>query len=78
MHELKPFLNDPNISQAVIVADIMRDDFPTLSVEQDLTQALQGFAKFDGERIPVINNDQDRTLLGFISKTDLLLTLSAK
>ncbi|MDR0534587.1 MAG: ClcB-like voltage-gated chloride channel protein [Verrucomicrobiales bacterium] len=78
LHEMKPFLNDPNISQAVIVADIMRDDFPTLKVDQDLTQALQGFAKFDGERIPVINNDLDRTLLGFVSKTDLLLTLSAK
>ena len=56
----------------------MRDDFPTLTTDQNLTQALQSFTEYQSERIPVINNPQERTLLGFISKTDLLLTLSAK
>jgi CIC family chloride channel protein len=78
LHELKPFLNNPDLSQTVIVADIMRDDFPTLTADQNLTQALQTFTECQAERIPVVGDPRDRHLLGFISKTDLLLTLSAK
>ncbi|MDR1145692.1 MAG: ClcB-like voltage-gated chloride channel protein [Verrucomicrobiales bacterium] len=76
LHEMKPFLNDPNIAQAVIAADLMRDDFPTLTAEQSLAQALQCFSTADVERVPVL--DDERRLLGHISKTDLLLTMAGQ
>ncbi|MDR1190568.1 MAG: ClcB-like voltage-gated chloride channel protein [Verrucomicrobiales bacterium] len=74
LHELKPFLNDSNITQAVIAADIMRDDFPALTLAQTLTEALHVFSTVSTERIPVV--EPGRRLLGYISKTDLLLTLA--
>jgi CIC family chloride channel protein len=76
LHEMKPYLNDPFMSEAVIAFDMMRDDFPVLTLNQDLTEALRAFTKHDGERIPVVNNDHDRQLVGVISKTDLLLSLA--
>ncbi|MDR2463891.1 MAG: ClcB-like voltage-gated chloride channel protein [Verrucomicrobiales bacterium] len=74
LHEMKPFLHDPNIAQAVLAADMMRDDFPTLMVTQNLSEALHRFTAADVERLPVL--DEEGVLLGYLSKTDLLLTLA--
>lgn len=76
LHEMKPYLNDPFMSQTVIAIDIMREDFPVLTPDQHLTEALGAFSKHDGERIPVVTNDPDHKLTGIISKTDLLLSLA--
>ena len=34
------------------------------------------FSRHDGERLPVMSNFEDRTLVGSISKTDVLLALA--
>jgi chloride channel protein, CIC family len=76
LHEMKPYLNDPVLSETVLAMDFMREDFPVLASGQHLTEALKAFSSHDGERIPIVDNLVDRHLVGVISKTDLLLALA--
>lgn len=76
LHDLKPFLNDPNLAKVVIALDIVKEDFPILTPKMSLGEALQKFLPHAGERLPVVSNLQDRTLLGTASKTDLLLAMA--
>jgi CIC family chloride channel protein len=74
LHDIKPYLGDADLARLVIASDIMRDDFPKVSPEQSLSEALGAFLGQTVERLPVIDHDHAR-LLGSLSKTDLLLAL---
>lgn len=74
LHDIKEHLNHPELAHLIIALDLMRFDFPTLTPEMSLHEALDCFLKHDGERLPVLNGDGH--LLGTISKTDLLLSLA--
>ena len=76
LHEIKPFLNDPEISRIVIASDLTRDEFPILTPESTLFEALEKFSTHSGERIPVVDDAFTRRLVGSISKTDVMLTLA--
>ena len=76
LHDIKNYLNDPELASLVIARDIVREGFPTLAPEESLTEALGVFSHHDGERLPVTSNFEDRTLVGSISKTDVLLALA--
>ncbi len=76
LHDVKNYLNEPELASIVIARDIVRDEFPTVSVDESLSDALGVFSRHDGERLPVTSNFEDRTLVGSISKTDVLLALS--
>ena len=76
LHDIKSYLNDPELASIVIARDIVREGFPTLAPEESLTEALGVFSHHDGERLPVTSNFEDRTLVGSISKTDVLLALA--
>jgi len=57
------------------VADLVQRDFPLLTPEMRLGDALQKFFAHHGERLPVVASDADRRLLGVVSKSDLLLQI---
>lgn len=76
LHDLKPFLNDKNLASVVIAMDLVKEDFPTLTPEVPLSEALQKFLIHKSERLPVVDNVEDKRLLGTISKTDLLLAIA--
>jgi CIC family chloride channel protein len=76
LQDLKPFLQDQNLSQVVIALDIMHDDIPVLTSDASLKESLDIFSRHDGERLPVIDNLHDRRLVGALAKTDVLLTLA--
>ena len=76
LHDVKSYLNDPELASFVIARDIVRDQFPSVAVGESLTDALGVFSRHDGERLPVTSNFEDRTLVGSISKSDVLLALS--
>jgi len=59
----------------IIAEDILREDFPTVTPNVTLTEALGYFARHDGDRLPVLN-EHDRTLMGSISKSDLILAIA--
>jgi CIC family chloride channel protein len=76
LHDIKPHLNDEDLAKLAIAQDLMHDDFPTVTPEDTLAQTLQKFSRHSGERIPVVERGRQRTLVGSIAKTDLLLTMA--
>ncbi|MDO8541787.1 MAG: ClcB-like voltage-gated chloride channel protein [Opitutaceae bacterium] len=76
LHDIKPYLGEPDLAELVIARDILRDDFPKVAPDQPLTEALGGFMGIVAERLPVV--ESDGTLRGSLAKSDLLLTLVEK
>ena len=76
LHDIKNFLNAPELGTVVIAGDILRDSFPVLPPDATLTEALERFSKHDGERLPVVTDANGRILIGSVSKTDVILALA--
>jgi CIC family chloride channel protein len=74
LHDIKSYLNQPELAEFVIARDIAREEFLTINPDATLSEALSVFARHDGERLPVIG--AEGKLIGTISKTDLILALS--
>lgn len=76
LHDIKRYLNSPELAALVIAGDIVRDHFPTVPPGASLAEAMERFAHHNGERLPVVENSGDNRLLGSISKTDVILALA--
>lgn len=76
LHDVKNYLNSPELAEVVIAGDILREDFPVVRPEATLSEALDRFVDHDGERLPVVSGDGGHRLVGSISKTDVILALA--
>ncbi len=76
LHDIKNYLNTPELAGLVIARDIVRDPFPVVRPEASLAEAMERFVHHDGERLPVVTNSRERRLIGSISKTDVILALA--
>lgn len=76
LHDIKSMLNRPELSKLVIASELMHADFPCLAVDTPLGVALERLLAHDGERLPVVDDFEQRVLIGALAKRDLLLTLS--
>jgi chloride channel protein, CIC family len=76
LHDIKNYLSAPELAALVIAGDILHESFPAVRAEASLSEALERFARHDGERLPVVNNSTDYQLIGSISKTDVILALA--
>jgi CIC family chloride channel protein len=77
IHDIGPLLRDasnaPDGKQRTLSRELLRTDYPRVSLDQHLSDALASFASHSGERLPVL--DEAGKLVGYTSKTDLLLLL---
>jgi chloride channel protein, CIC family len=55
---------------------LVQPDLPMVTPDMSLSGALEAFHHYRGERIPVVNNLDERVLVGSVSKTDVLLSLA--
>jgi CIC family chloride channel protein len=78
LHDIKPHLHRPELAQLIIASELMISDFPSVSVDAPLSVALERMLAHDGERLPVIDSDSSRVLVGALSKRDVLLALSLR
>ena len=76
LHDIKSYLNTPELAKVVIAGDLLRDSFPLVGANASLTEALERFSHHDGERLPVVSHD--RYLVGSIAKTDVILALAGR
>ncbi len=76
LHDIKTYLNQPDLAELVIARDILREEFPTIGPEATLTEALDTFSGHRGERLPVVSEDTGRELIGSISKSDVILAVA--
>lgn len=74
LHDIKSYLNAPELAKVVIAGDLLLDSFPVVRASASLTEALERFSHHDGERLPVVSHD--RHLVGSIAKTDVILALA--
>jgi len=72
LHDIKSYLNAPELAKVVIAGDLLRESFPVVRAGASLT--LERFSRHDGERLPVVSHD--RHLVGSIAKTDVILALA--
>jgi CBS domain-containing protein len=56
----------------------MKENFPRISPQQPMSDALEKFSEVDSERLPVVDNLSTQRLIGSISKTDIMLHLAGK
>jgi chloride channel protein, CIC family len=78
LHDIKAFLDRPELESVVIAADIMNEDFPTVSPMNGMTEALHKFSEARSERLPVVDDMRSKRLIGSISKTDIILHLAGE
>jgi chloride channel protein, CIC family len=78
VHDIKPYLGEPELAELVIARDILRQDFPTIPVTASLSEALTEFSHFDGERLPVVESRESMRLEGSVSKRDLMLAIAER
>jgi CIC family chloride channel protein len=76
LHDIKPYLGEPDLAELVIARDIMHENFPQVTPEQPLTAALGRFLGITAERLPVV--EAGGRLVGSLAKGDLLLALVEK
>src|SRR5246500_129498 len=78
LHDIKGFLDQPELAKMAIAADLLNEDFPRITPEQGMGAALERFSEADSERLPVVEDLNSRRLIGSLSKTDIMLHLAGK
>lgn len=78
LHDIKQYLTLRGLADVVIARDILHREFPLIRAGASLSDALRVFSEHDGERLPVVDDETGRVLLGSISKRDLLLALAVR
>jgi len=76
LHDVKNYLNTPELAKVVIAGDILHDSIPVVRPTASLTVALERFRQHDGERLPVVSDTATKRLIGTIAKTDVILALA--
>lgn len=76
LHDIKSYLNSPELAAIVIAGDVMREPFPIVPPDATLAEAMERFVNHDGERLPVVSNSGRHQLIGTLSKTDVILALA--
>jgi chloride channel protein, CIC family len=74
LHDIKSYLNTPELAKVVIASELVHDPFPVVRASATLIEALERFSHHDGERLPVVSHD--RHLVGSIAKTDVILAVA--
>ena len=78
LHDIKEFLDRPELAQMLIAAELMNENFPRISPIQGMGEALEKFSEVRAERLPVVDDLSTLRLIGSISKTDIMLYLAGK
>ena len=76
LHDIKPYLDQPDLEGLLIARDVMHDNPVRLSPGQTMNEALDLFSRADAERLPVAGSDNQ--FLGSVTRADVLLFLAGK
>jgi CIC family chloride channel protein len=72
LQALKQYLRDADSLDGVIAYDLVDPNFPFATRDQRLADTMETFWKQNCERLPVVDNEQNHKLVGWISKRDLI------
>lgn len=72
MHDIARKVLDKEITLDSPVSCVMDDSFPYIYENQTITEGWEAFARVTLERLPVLNNPQEKRYLGALTKTSLI------
>lgn len=72
LHDLKEHLGDATVLQSVIASDVMRPAPVVLTPNQSLAEALPALLASEQRNIPVVNNPEERRLVGSVLRAEAL------
>lgn len=72
IHDISRKVLDKEITLNSPVSGVMDTAFPTIYENQTITEGWEAFAAITLERLPVLNNPQERKYLGALTKTSLI------
>ncbi|MGA7129387.1 MAG: ClcB-like voltage-gated chloride channel protein [Chthoniobacterales bacterium] len=78
LHDIKEYLDRPELATMFIATDLMNEDFPRISRFQGMGDAFEKFSEVRSERLPVVDDLDSCRLIGSISKTDIMMYLAGK
>jgi chloride channel protein, CIC family len=78
LQDIREFLDQPELENMLIAADIVNENFPRISPDQGISEVFEKFSVVRSERLPVVDNLDANRLIGSISKTDIMLFLAGK
>lgn len=78
LHDVKPYLNQPELAKIIIARDLAREDYPSIHANATLAEALEVFSGLDLERLPMVDPTPPHRLLGTLSRGDLLLAFAER
>jgi CIC family chloride channel protein len=73
LHDFGPYLRASGNANAPLPSILLKTHYPRVSSDATLGSVLEAFSGHSGERLPVL--DEHEMLLGYVSKTDLMLVL---
>ncbi|MDB6133213.1 MAG: Chloride channel core [Verrucomicrobiales bacterium] len=76
LHDIKPYLDQPDLESLLIARDVMREDFPSLRADQTMYEALDVFGRTEADCLSVTGPGD--VFLGSVTRTDVLLFLAGK
>ncbi len=69
------YFDDRAAAEGLRAEDVTMREVPVLHPGMRVPEALERFTRYRGERLPVVTADDERRLVGSVSKADLLLVL---
>ena len=73
LHDVKNYLNTPELAKVVIAGDILHDSIPVVRPTPISYCRARAVQTHDGERLPVVSDTATKRLIGTIAKTDVIL-----
>lgn len=68
-NDVKSFIFDPQLQQSIIVEEVMKQDLPTISVEETMVEILNKMESSQAWSLPVVENGR---FIGLVSKSTIL------
>ncbi|MBJ9999923.1 chloride channel protein [Erwinia sp. S38] len=72
IHDISHKVLDKEITLTSPVSCVMDSSFPTIFENQTIREGWEAFARITLERLPVLNNPQERKYVGALTKTSLI------
>jgi len=78
LQNIRRWINEPNLSNLVVVDELSTKEVVTVSENENLLSAMVKFERLDVESLPVVDEDNERQLVGLLFRDDLNKTYRSR
>jgi CIC family chloride channel protein len=78
LQNIRRWINEPDLFNLVVVDELSTKNVVTLTEDEDLLSALVKFERLDVESLPVVDEEDERQLIGLLFRDDLNKTYRSR